>query len=150
MRLPRVALPESEPAAVDEPLPERRTLFSGRRILVADDEPDVCQLLARFLESDGAEVTLVQDGHEAWERLAEADYDLIVADLRMPRLDGRKLYEKVAAERPELLRRFVFATGDLVRQETVRFLEQLPNRILAKPIDAETLRRVLHQALASA
>ena len=40
-----------------------------------------------------------------------------------------------AAERPEMLRRFVFATGDLVRQETLAFLEGLPNRILTKPLE---------------
>ena len=51
--------------------------------------------------------------------------------------------------RPEarFVRRFVFSTGDLVRQETIRFLEHLPNRILAKPLDVETVRRVLQQAL---
>jgi hypothetical protein len=67
----------------------------------------------------------------------------------MPNVDGQQLYERVATERPDLVRRFVFSTGDLVRQETVRFLERLPNRILAKPLDVETVRRVLHQALST-
>ena len=135
--------------AADPAAPEARGLFQGRKILVAEDEPVVLQLLARVLQEDGAEVTLAHDGHQAWERIARADFDLIVADLRMPNVDGQQLYERVAAERPDLLRRFVFATGDLVRQETVRFLERLPNRILAKPLDVETVRRVLHQALST-
>ena len=124
-----------------------RGLLQGRRILVAEDEPVVSQLLARVLEEDGAVVTLANDGLEAWERLAKADFDLIVADLRMPNVDGQQLYEMVAAERPDMVRRFVFSTGDLVRQETIRFLEHLPNRILAKPLDIETVRHVLYQAL---
>jgi PAS domain S-box-containing protein len=119
----------------------------GRSILVAEDEPIVLDLFSRVLEDAGAHVTLARDGREAWERLAGMDFDLVVADLRMPHLSGKELYERVASERPEMMRRFVFSTGDLVRQETLEFLEGLPNRILAKPLDVETVRRVLSQAL---
>jgi two-component system NtrC family sensor kinase len=147
--LPHVAEPAARPEPTETPTPTR-ALFRGRRILVAEDEPDICHLLARLLERDGAEVTIAQDGEEAWQNLARAEYDLIVADLLMPNLDGKALYERVAAERPEMLRRFVFSTGDLARQETLQFLERLPNRILAKPLDVETVRRVLHQALQTA
>jgi CheY-like chemotaxis protein len=124
-------------------------LLEGRRILVAEDEPTVADLVSRVLVADGAAVTIARDGEEAWLSLAEADFDLVVTDMRMPRLDGKGLYERAAAERPELIRRFVFATGDLVRQETLRFLEGLPNRVLVKPLDVESVRRVLSQALAS-
>ncbi len=121
--------------------------LEGRRILVAEDEPSVADLVSRVLLQDGAEVTVAHDGEEAWSRIAEADYDLVVTDLRMPHLDGKSLYERAAAERPEMIRRFVFATGDLVREETLRFLEKLPNRVLVKPLDVESVRRVLSQAL---
>jgi hypothetical protein len=53
----------------------------------------------------------------------------------------------VAVERPEMLRRFVFATGDLAREETVEFLQQLPNRLLTKPFEVETVRRILARAV---
>jgi hypothetical protein len=49
-----------------------------------------------------------------------------------------------------MVRRFVFATGDLVRQESLKFLEGLPNRILAKPLDVDDVRRVLVQVVSSA
>ncbi len=124
-------------------------LLQGRRILVAEDEPTVADLVTRVLLQDGAQVTVASDGEEAWDRLAEAEFDLVVTDMRMPRLDGKGLYERAAAERPEMIRRFVFATGDLVRQETLRFLEGLPNRVLVKPLDVESVRRVLSQALVS-
>ena len=90
---------------------------------------------------------MAQDGEEAWNLLSENDFDLVVTDLRMPNVCGQELYERVAASRPELMRRFVFATGDLVRQETLAFLNQLPNRILTKPLEVETVRRVLTQAM---
>ena len=135
----------------DEVSPSREddSPFHGMRVLVAEDEPVVLDLFSRILREDGAEVILARDGEEAWQRLEGTEFDLVVADIRMPRMDGQRLYELVAEERPELLRRFVFATGDMVRQDTVRFLEGLPNRILTKPLQVETVRRVLNQALAS-
>src|SRR5262245_20790740 len=123
--------------------------LSGRRVLVAEDEPLVLDLFSRLLEEDGASVTLARDGEEAWTKILENDFDLVVADLRMPNLDGRALYERVAEEKPSMVRRFVFATGDLVRRESLEFLEGLPNRILAKPLDVDNVRRVLVQAVAA-
>jgi signal transduction histidine kinase/CheY-like chemotaxis protein len=132
--------------------PEQNAERSGRRlrdrsILVVEDEPVVLDLLSRVLSDVGARVTRARDGQEALDALDRDEFDLIVADLRMPNLDGRQLYERIAEQRPDLLRRFVFSTGDLVREETVNFLEQLPNRILTKPFEVETVRRVLAQAL---
>jgi len=124
--------------------------LSGRRVLIAEDEPLVLDLFSRLLQEDGASVTLARDGEEAWTKILETDFDLIVADLRMPNLDGRGLYERVVEEKPSMVRRFVFATGDLVRRESLEFLEGLPNRILAKPLDVDDVRRVLVQAVAAA
>jgi PAS domain S-box-containing protein len=147
--LPIVEGEETE-TAIDMPALEREeNPLAGIRILIAEDEPLVLELLAQVLTEEGAEVTLAHDGEEAWEHLGDADFDLIVADLRMPNCDGQQLYERVAADRPEMLRRFVFSTGDLVRQDSVAFLQEMPNRILTKPLEVETVRRVLSQVVAS-
>jgi PAS domain S-box-containing protein len=145
--LPLVSAPLMD-ATPRTPIAEPTGPLRGTRVLVAEDEPMVLDLFSRVLEADGAIVTQARDGLEAWKHLMSEDFDLVVADLRMPELDGKSLYERVAAERPEMVRRFVFATGDLVRQESVSFLEGVPNRILAKPLDVETVRRVLGEAVA--
>jgi PAS domain S-box-containing protein len=146
--LPIVVGPEepAEPTVTTEADADPSPL-AGRSILVVEDEPVVLELLARLLNDVGAIVTLAQDGAEAWRQLGLEEFDLIVTDLRMPNVSGQELYERVAAERPELMRRFVFATGDLVRQDTLNFLRGLPNRILTKPLEVETVRQVLSQAI---
>ena len=147
-----VVLPRAETAVreasapADSPALAR--VLAGRRVLVAEDEPAVLDMLARFLTEEGAAVTRVRDGQEAWEKLEEGTFDLILTDLRMPRLDGRGLYDRVARHRPELLSRIVFATGDVLRQESLRFLEGVPNLILLKPLDLGSVRRALAEALA--
>jgi PAS domain S-box-containing protein len=146
--LPIVDGPADAPEAAPAPEREPGTPLSGLRVLVAEDEPVVLELFERLLEQDGARVTLARDGAEAWERLQEAEFDLIVADLRMPNMSGQQLYERIAEDRPGLLRRFVFATGDLVRSESMSFLQGLPNRVLTKPLQVDTVRKVLAQAVA--
>jgi two-component system NtrC family sensor kinase len=148
LTLPRAVGTAAAEAASETATPGTQAL-KGRRVLVAEDEPLVLDLFSRVLEQDGATVTRARDGEEAWSRILETDFDLIVADLRMPNLDGRALYERVVDEKPSMVRRFVFATGDLVRQESLKFLEGLPNRILAKPLDVDHVRRVLVQAVAA-
>ncbi len=145
--LPVVAEDHPAAAGADPARDEPSRPLRGRRILVAEDEPMVLDLFSRVLEADGAEVTLARDGAEALESIRRADYDLVVTDLRMPVLDGRGLYERVVAERPEMVRRFVFSTGDLVRADSLQFLEGLPNRLLTKPLDVDSVRRVLGQAI---
>lgn len=144
------ATPSPRPSGENETVetPDLPSRFLGARVLVAEDEPLVLDLLSRILEDDGAKVVAARDGDEAWTRLAEADFDLVVADLRMPGLDGRALYERVVSERPDMVRRFVFATGDLVRPESLRFLEGVANPVLAKPIDVDAVRRTLERVLA--
>jgi CheY-like chemotaxis protein len=125
-----VTLPRAEASVAEAVAPAESPALTrvlvGRRVLVAEDEPAVLDMLSRFLADEGAAVTGARDGQEAWEKLDEADFDLILADLRMPRLDGRGLYERIARYRPDMLPRVVFATGDVLRQETMRFLEGIP------------------------
>jgi len=151
-----VYLPIVAATATDEseegtsPMASEKSL-AGVHVLLAEDDEDVREVFSRMLEEDGAQVTSARDGEEAWSHIQDKEdkYDLIVADLRMPGMSGKELYERVGEEYPQLIRRFVFATGDLARDETTAFLEGLPNGILHKPLEAETVRRVLGQVVAA-
>jgi len=72
------------------------------RILVADDEAGLRAFVAEALEDDGHAVAQAADGAEAAERLAREGFDLLITDLRMPRLDGMDLLRRSRAEWPEM------------------------------------------------
>jgi two-component system response regulator AtoC len=72
------------------------------RILVADDEQGLRAFVAEALEDDGHAVAQAGDGAAALQLLAKETFDLLLTDLKMPRLDGMQLLRQVRAEQPEL------------------------------------------------
>ena len=63
------------------------------RVLVADDDQSIRQLLCTIVRREGLEVDCASDGHEAIERLREHEYSVILLDLMMPRIDGFAVIE---------------------------------------------------------
>ena len=73
-----------------------------KAVLVADDEPSIRHVLTLFLSQQGYDVRSVADGEEALRELAARTYDVLVCDVRMPKLDGMALLPKALAQAPEL------------------------------------------------
>jgi len=113
------------------------------RVLVVDDEPHILHYMQATLESWGHEVVLASDGSQALKRALTQPFDLIICDLRMPRLGGREMYQTLSQMHPAVAGRMVFATGDTVRGDTLQFLERLGRPFLQKPFKLDELRRVL-------
>ena len=105
----------------------------GRAVLVVEDEPALAVGGAEALADAGFVVDRAGDGEEGLTRLTEARYDLIVCDLKMPRIDGMQFYRAMAAATPALARRVIFVTGDVAGTDAERFLEETGCRWLAKP-----------------
>ncbi len=78
-------------------------------ILIAEDDESMRRVLTRALSEAGHRVRAVGDGIEAAERLAEDDFDLLLADVVMPGMDGIELARRAAADHPGL--RIMFITG---------------------------------------
>ncbi|MBI4161519.1 MAG: response regulator [Acidobacteria bacterium] len=110
---------------------------AGSRVLVVDDEEVIVGLLEEILTAEGHRVEIARNGLEALHRLRTGSYDFVLSDLKMPGMNGEELYEKVGAERPDLLKRIVFTTGDIVSPEVQRFLKRTGNRFLTKPFSLE-------------
>ena len=116
-------------------------------MLLADDEPRLAAAVADALTEAGFQVDQAHDGAEALERLGAAQYDLIICDLRMPRVDGPAVYRAIAASSPSLVRRIIFVTGDVAGTEAGRFLEESGCRWLTKPFRLADLLRVAREVL---
>jgi two-component system NtrC family sensor kinase len=122
----------------------------GARVLVIDDEPHILYYMRATLEAWGHKVETANDGVEGLERALAGGFDLIVTDVRMPRLSGREFYERLHTERPDIAERVVFATGDTVRDDTMAFLEHTGRPFLNKPFKLAELRSMLAGALQEA
>ena len=133
------------PAHTGQRAAETAPAVTGKRILVVDDERLVLQLLGEMLGADHHTVDTVGDGTQALEVLRRTSYDLILSDVRMPYLDGPGLYRALERRLPDLCRRFVLMTGDVLSAEIQTFLEQTGVPGLSKPFDRGEVRRVIQK-----
>ncbi len=128
--------------------PDRPVAAGRGRVLVVDDEPTVARLLCDALEEQGHTVECVADGASALALALAGDFDAIVADLRMPGMDGLELFRAIRRERPELAASVVLATGDTVSGEAQRAAAEAGVELLEKPFDLERLRASVQRRLA--
>jgi signal transduction histidine kinase/CheY-like chemotaxis protein len=142
----------------DQVRPSLPATLEGVRILLVDDETALRRPIARFLTRRGAAVEEAGDGIEALERIAALDgkFDVLLADLRMPKMDGVALHEELRKRYPALADRVVFLSGDLSHltsgSRTMQAGEStIPaDRILLKPVLLEEVETRLLQVVQKA
>jgi signal transduction histidine kinase len=118
---------------------------AGSVVLVVEDEEALGAAVAESLTDAGFAVDRARDGAEALMRVKARVYDLIVCDLKMPRVDGMTFYRALEREHPEIARRIVFVTGDVAGTEAEQFLEETGCRWLAKPFRLRDLLRTARE-----
>jgi two-component system NtrC family sensor kinase len=144
-----VELPRSSRGVVaPPPLPES-TVTPPLSILVIDDEPHILHYMRATLEAWGHRVEVAADGEEGLEVAAAGDFDLILSDLRMPRLTGREFFTALKERNPEAASRVVFSTGDTVHGDTTAFLESQAHPFLNKPFSLAELRALLARSVSA-
>lgn len=119
----------------------------SRRILVVEDEPTISRVCKRTLTGEGFEVDIAANGSIAEGMLEEKEYGLLLIDIRTPVMDGKELYQWITERHPELVKRIIFTTGDLLGSDTQRFVEQSDRLFLPKPFTPDLLRTVVQEAL---
>ena len=117
----------------------------GAAVLVVEDEPALATAVVEVLTDAGYRVDRAGDGREALDRVHATVYDLVVCDLKMPRMDGRAFYQEVARSTPRLARRILFVTGDVAGTDAERFLAESGCRWLAKPFRLGELLRAVRE-----
>lgn len=117
----------------------------SEKILFVDDEPAILDGYRRLLRGD-YEIDTAAGGTIALEMLAKESYAVVVADMRMPEIDGAQLLAKIALKHPLIMR--IMLTGNSDMQTAVRAVnEGAVFRFLTKPCDKELLRSTIHAAL---
>ncbi len=142
--LPAAETPE-EPGTSKEARSFRQAELDvqGESILVVDDEPIIVRLLRDFLEKKGYSVIAAASGAKALEKLEQSNVALVVSDIKMPEMDGRRLYREIKEKKPELLDRLLFITGDTLGEKTAAFLEETGVPCLKKPFSFQEITRAI-------
>jgi CheY-like chemotaxis protein/anti-sigma regulatory factor (Ser/Thr protein kinase) len=120
----------------------------GALVLLVEDERALAAAVSEALTDAGLKVEHAADGEEALARVRQTQYDAVICDLKMPRVDGMMLYRAIAAATPALARRVIFVTGDVAGTDAERFLDDTGCRWLAKPFRLGDLLRAVRDTLA--
>ena len=129
-------------------LPEPLDHVAGAAILVVEDETALANALTDALGDAGYVVDRAANGEEALAKVRAQAFDLVICDLKMPRLDGQTFYRTLADRVPALAARMIFVTGDVAGTEAEAFLKESGCRWLAKPFRLGDLLRAVRDGLA--
>ncbi len=117
------------------------------RLLIAEDEEAVRAYLIRALVGAGYQVTAVADGRAALEAMQQERFDLLLTDIRMPRLDGIELALQAGLIDPDM--RILMMTGYPHERQRAHNIDALSHRVLSKPFEIAELREAVAEVLAS-
>jgi DNA-binding response OmpR family regulator len=122
-----------------------------KRILAVDDEPDLNKLCSLALEYHGFKVDTFNDPQEALSSYKSDYYDLVILDIKMPKMDGFELYDEIKKKDPQA--KICFLTESELYYEEFRKKEYHAidkNLFIRKPIENEELLKEVNRIMSSA
>jgi CheY-like chemotaxis protein len=146
LALPASAAASEAPAAQTQ----RESEAPTASVLIIDDEPEVAQMLADILAAQGHRVVTADSGERALGLIEGERFDVILSDVRMPKLDGPSLYAALERRDPGLLRRTAFVSGDTLSPSARVFLKRVKRPFIEKPFTLEEVRCLVAQILREA
>jgi len=114
------------------------------KILVVDDDEFARSTFGAILARDHHDVTLLPGAETALDELAEATFDVVICDLKMPGISGLELHEKIAREHPEVP--VILTTGYITPAEEP-LIARTGAQLLTKPFGPSEVRAVLKKVL---
>ena len=121
---------------------QKNKIVTTKKILVVEDGKIIRQLLKRILEKDGHSIAVSFSAEEALKMSEKSQFDLIIADIKLPKMDGIEFYKLLVQIRPELKRRFIFISG-AIPQNVIDFTNKTENRYLQKPFRQFAIRKMI-------
>ncbi|NOY84592.1 MAG: response regulator [Nitrospirae bacterium] len=140
-----VASDAFEPFSAPE-IPKPRSSRS-LKIMVLDDEEVILDLQYHLLKQLGHEPHLFSSASEALPVLNEQHFDLILADIKMPRINGFKFYKHLERQHPQMTQRLIFITGDSLNQKNNHFFSEHQIHVLYKPFVLKQLEAIIENTL---
>ncbi|CUU01952.1 Response regulator receiver domain-containing protein [Candidatus Thermokryptus mobilis] len=115
------------------------------RVLVVDDEEALRYLLSTELAAEGYEVETAGDGDEAIEAIKQKDYDVVLLDIKMPRVDGFEVLKFIKQNKPEIKVIMLTAYADV--KNAIEALKLGASDFVSKPYDLEDILTSINRAL---
>lgn len=120
-------------------------MVNVRRILVVDDEPSIGKALKMGLSSSEVEVDVAESGNTGVELGTRQHYDVLIADLYLPDIDGLEVIAKIKCCCPEIVS--IIITGNPSRETSMEATSQGVKCYLVKPLDMKSLRNAIELGL---
>jgi diguanylate cyclase (GGDEF)-like protein len=114
-----------------------------KHILIVDNDENICKLHRIFLTKLGYDSMTAVDGIDALEKMKENDFDIVITDLSMPRMDGIELIKRVVADFPEV--DLIAITGHLMKYDYTEIISHGATDFVAKPINFNELEAKINR-----
>jgi two-component system response regulator PilR (NtrC family) len=115
------------------------------KVLVVDDEPGIREMLEIYLQREGYEVATANDGEAALKYCKKTPVDVVIADIKMPRMDGISLLHRVKEIAPETI--FIMITAFASFETAKVSMEKDAYDYITKPFEVEDVKRKIENAL---
>ncbi len=117
------------------------------QILIVDDEKNIRTGLSKALSLEGYQTVIAADGQEGWEVVNNTEIDLIISDLKMPKMSGEELLKKVTSAYPTVP--VIILTGHGTVESAVQAMQNGAFDFVTKPINLDRLTLLVKRALSS-
>ncbi len=118
-----------------------------KRILVVEDEPEICKFCQRVLSGEGLEVDIAANGKIGQDMIKEKQYDLFLIDIKLPVMNGRELYQWLKEEHSKQISKVIFTSGSVLGEDIQLFIEQTGRPFLPKPFTPDELRNIINKTV---
>ena len=119
--------------------------MSNARLLIVDDEKVALRNLEHVMKKEGYDVTATQSGANALAHLEKQDFDIVLTDLRMEKVDGMQILQKCRANHPDT--EVILITGYATLESAVEAMKHGAYYYIAKPYRLDEVRKVVAEAL---
>jgi DNA-binding response OmpR family regulator len=116
------------------------------KVLIAEDDGDLRELLSWLLQKLGYEVTAASNGKQAWDRYKVDRFGIVISDVLMPELDGLELCRRIRADNQSKYTYFILITALIGKKDYLEGMEAGADDFVTKPFDPDELKARLRVA----